>query len=57
MKSIEEYIELSKSKENISDGGSFACDFGDVILIKYTYLFEEEDALAEIVNEKNALSL
>ncbi len=60
---IEEAIRESKSKENISDGGSKCFDFGDVVLVKYTcdtkYLRDgerarpnSEDVMIE-VNKKN----
>lgn len=38
MKSIEEYILLSKNMPNTSDGGSAAYHFDDVVLVEYTNL-------------------
>ena len=58
MKSIEEYIELSKSMPNTSDGGSDAYHFDNVVLVKYTNLIkygiarDGEEQIKDIVNEK-----
>lgn len=59
MKNIDEYINQVNSKENISDGGSAAYDFGDVVLVKYVISTkygiarENEELVAEAANEKN----
>ena len=58
MKSIEEYIELSRSMPNTSDGGSAAYHFDEVVLVKYTNLIkygiarDGEEQIKNIVNEK-----
>lgn len=40
MQNIEDYIKLASSMPNISDGGSAAYNFGDVVLVKYTNLIK-----------------
>ena len=40
MISIDEAIEKSKQKENISNGGSECYEFGDVVLVKYSNLLK-----------------
>lgn len=60
MKTIDEYIELSKGMQNTSDGGSPSFDFGDAVLIKYTspkkynnIPRKNEENVAVIANKKN----
>ena len=60
---IQDAIEQSKSKQNISDGGSQCFDFGDVILVRYTlplmYVTDHyrardcEERVMEGINQKN----
>ena len=58
MKSIEEYILEVDNMKNISDGGSPAYSFGDVVLIKYSTLNEygiarkDEELISRAANEK-----
>lgn len=55
---IEEYIEKTKNMLNISDGGSPAFDFGDVILVRYRGEREKiEKELAPIINAKNEIGV
>ena len=64
MITIDQAIEESKLKQNVSDGGSPCYDFGDVVLVKYSdeiqYLRNGERArdkyedVIEVANEKNA---
>ena len=60
---IDEAIEKSKTKKNISTGGSACYDFGDVILVKYTFPMEyvrhghrarkNQENVMQGINEKN----
>lgn len=61
---IDQAIYRSKSKDNISDGGSACYDFGDVVLVKYTMPLEyatpehrargNQEAVMRGINEKSA---
>ena len=59
MKNIDEYIRQVENKDNISDGGSPAYSFGDLVLIKYTMPTKygiarmNEELIAIEVNKKN----
>lgn len=63
MINIDYYIEKAKEMPNISDGGSAAYNFGDVVLVKYSTLAkygeprEDEEAIALAANEKNAMGV
>ena len=56
---IEEYILKSKEMENISEGGSYAYDFGDYVLVKYScqnkygLARDKEESVMEEVNKLN----
>ena len=62
MISIDKAVELSKNKENISNGGSKCFDFGDTVLVKYTVLTkylkdgaharEKSEEIMKSINEK-----
>lgn len=59
MNSIDEYINKTYTMKNISNGGSPAYSFGDVILIKYSMSKRygvsrpNEENVAKLVNKKN----
>ena len=61
---IDRAIIESKSKENVSNGGSACYDFGDVVLVKYVTDLkyghrarESAEDVMEIINKKNELGV